>query len=125
MLITGSTRIWLNRKKLLFRMKNCSTGACTKKRLKRLKRLKIEKQFLSFQSDSLFFQNFVILNLNINLQLENNMKNPSHFIGCPGVLNFGMGFVVTLYAAVGFLGYLKYGSATEGSITLNLPVEDM
>lgn len=55
------------------------------------------------------------------MPLENNMKTPTHFIGCPGVLNTGMFFVVLLYTSVGFFGYLKYGDATEASITLNLP----
>lgn len=59
------------------------------------------------------------------MSLENNMKNPSHFIGCPGVLNFGMAFVICLYALVGFFGYLKYGDDVAGSITLSLPVEEM
>lgn len=67
---------------------------------------------------------FALEGIGVVMSLENNMKNPSHFIGCPGVLNFGMGFVVTLYAIFGFLGYLKYGPVTEGSVTLNLPIED-
>ncbi|XP_037034977.1 proton-coupled amino acid transporter-like protein pathetic isoform X2 [Bradysia coprophila] len=67
---------------------------------------------------------FAIEGMGVVMSLENNMKNPTHFIGCPGVLNIGMAFVVTLYATFGFLGFLKYGAATEGSITLNLPVED-
>lgn len=66
---------------------------------------------------------FALEGIGVVMSLENNMKNPSHFIGCPGVLNFGMGFVVSLYAIVGFLGYLKYGKETAGSITLNLPNE--
>ena len=53
------------------------------------------------------------------------MKTPSHFLGCPGVLNFGMTVVVILYTAVGFFGYLQYGEDTKGSITLNLPVTEM
>lgn len=53
------------------------------------------------------------------------MKNPSHFLGCPGVLNFGMAFVVGLYALVGFMGYLKYGEDIQVSITLNLPLEQV
>lgn len=68
---------------------------------------------------------FALEGIGVVMSLENNMKNPSHFIGCPGVLNTGMAFVVTLYASVGFLGYLKYGDETQGSITLNLPVEDV
>jgi len=54
------------------------------------------------------------------MPLENNMKTPTHFIGCPGVLNIGMTAVVTLYSTVGFFGYLKYGEFTAPSITLNL-----
>lgn len=57
--------------------------------------------------------------------MENNMKTPTHFIGCPGVLNIGMTFVVSLYSAVGFFGYLRYGEDVEGAITLNLPKDDM
>lgn len=68
---------------------------------------------------------FALEGIGVVMSLENNMKNPSHFLGCPGVLNFGMAFVVILYATIGFLGYLKYGDKTSVSITLDLPVEDM
>lgn len=68
---------------------------------------------------------FALEGIGVVMSLENNMKTPQNFIGCPGVLNFGMIFVVTLYASVGFLGYLKFGEQTQGSITLNLPVEHM
>ncbi|KAM7358623.1 proton-coupled amino acid transporter-like protein acs isoform 1-T1 [Cochliomyia hominivorax] len=67
---------------------------------------------------------FALEGIGVVMSLENDMKNPSHFIGCPSVLNIGMGVVISLYTLVGFFGYLKYGSATEGSITLNLPVDD-
>lgn len=78
----------------------------------------------------MFFGNviFALEGIGVVMSLENNMKTPQNFIGCPTkaipVLNTGMAFVVLLYTTVGFLGYLKYGAATEGSITLNLPVED-
>lgn len=68
---------------------------------------------------------FALEGIGVVMSLENNMKHPGHFIGCPGVLNTGMGFVVALYAGVGFLGYLKFGEATEASITLNLPNDNM
>ncbi|XP_073996618.1 proton-coupled amino acid transporter-like protein pathetic isoform X2 [Rhodnius prolixus] len=55
------------------------------------------------------------------LPIENSMKTPEHFLGCPGVLNIAMSVVVVLYGCVGFLGYVKFGEETEGSITLNLP----
>jgi solute carrier family 36 (proton-coupled amino acid transporter) len=59
------------------------------------------------------------------MPLENNMKTPRSFLGVFGVLNVGMGGVTIVYILLGFLGYLKYGEATESSITLNLPTEDM
>ncbi|XP_035772552.1 proton-coupled amino acid transporter-like protein pathetic isoform X1 [Anopheles albimanus] len=68
---------------------------------------------------------FALEGIGVVMSLENNMKNPQNFIGCPGVLNTGMSVVVIMYSLVGFLGYLKYGEDTKGSITLNLPVEDV
>lgn len=59
------------------------------------------------------------------MPLENSMKTPQHFIGICGVLNQGMGGVTLVYIMLGFLGYLKYGDITKGSITLNLPTEEM
>lgn len=59
------------------------------------------------------------------MPLENNMKTPRSFLGVFGVLNVGMGGVTIVYILLGFLGYWKYGEATESSITLNLPTEDM
>lgn len=66
---------------------------------------------------------FALEGIGVVMSLENNMKTPTHFIGCPGVLNIGMFFVVLLYALTGFFGYRKYGAETEASITLNLPHE--
>lgn len=68
---------------------------------------------------------FALEGIGVVMSLENNMKQPHHFIGCPGVLNTGMAFVVGMYALVGFLGYLKFGESTEASITLNLPVNEL
>lgn len=67
---------------------------------------------------------FALEGIGVVMPLENNMKTPTHFIGCPGVLNFGMFFVVLLYASTGFFGFLRYGDATQGSITLNLPLDE-
>lgn len=68
---------------------------------------------------------FALECIGVVMSLENVMINPGHFIGCPGVLNFGMAFVTGLFAAVGFLGYLKYGDGVEASVTLNLPIDDV
>jgi len=59
------------------------------------------------------------------LPLENNMKTPKSFGGTFGVLNFAMLLIIIMYVAMGFLGYMKYGSGALGSITLNLPKDEM
>lgn len=51
------------------------------------------------------------------------MKTPKSFGGWFGVLNISMFVITILYAAIGFLGYLKYGPDCEDSISLNLPKE--
>jgi len=48
------------------------------------------------------------------------MKNPNNFNKPLGVLNVGMVIVGTMFVAMGFLSYLKYGDAISGSVTLNL-----
>ena len=62
--------------------------------------------------------------IGVILPLENQMKTPRDMRGWNGVLNTSMTIVTCLYIAVGFFGYLKYGDAVQGSITLNLPVEE-
>lgn len=74
------------------------------------------------------FENFYILNYFFVLQmlpLENEMKTPKAFVGTCGVLNQAMSVIVFLYVGMGFFGYLKYGDSIQGSITLNLPQDDM
>ncbi|XKL67358.1 hypothetical protein PGB90_002849 [Kerria lacca] len=64
--------------------------------------------------------------ISLVLPLENNMRTPQDFGGISGVLNTSMVIVTCLYIGVGFFGYLKYGNAVKvGSITLNLPHEDI
>ena len=45
--------------------------------------------------------------------------------GTGQVLNTGMTIVSCLYIAVGFFGYLRYGEAVTGSITLSLPSDQL
>ncbi|XP_076669235.1 proton-coupled amino acid transporter 2 isoform X3 [Andrena cerasifolii] len=54
------------------------------------------------------------------LPLKNEMKKPSNFNKALGVLNVGMVIVGTMFVAMGFISYLKYGDAVAGSVTLNL-----
>lgn len=53
------------------------------------------------------------------------MKKPGQFTKPFGVLNVGMTIVTSLVLVMGFLGYLKYGDEVEGSLTLNLPQDDV
>lgn len=59
------------------------------------------------------------------MPVENSMRNPNHFLGCPSVLNVTMTIVVALYAILGIFGYLTYGENVLASITLNIPIEEM
>lgn len=67
---------------------------------------------------------FAMEGIGVVMPVENQMKNPQHFLGCPGVLNTAMIVVVALYAIIGFFGYARFDEAVKvGSITLNLPDE--
>ncbi|CAD6197911.1 unnamed protein product [Caenorhabditis auriculariae] len=55
------------------------------------------------------------------LPLENKLKHPRDMNGWTGVLTTGMAFVTIIYTYCGFYGYITYGNAVDGSITLNLP----
>lgn len=59
------------------------------------------------------------------IALENKMKTPKDFLGYCGVLNIGMTVIVFLYILIGFFGYIKYGSDAKGSVTFNLPSDEM
>lgn len=48
------------------------------------------------------------------------MKEPKSFGNACGVLNIGMFSIITLYIGMGLFGYLRYGSAVEGSITFSI-----
>lgn len=54
------------------------------------------------------------------MPIENSMRTPKDYHGLTGVLNTSMCLVACLYCAVAFYGYLKFGDACLGSITLNL-----
>ncbi|XP_006614716.1 proton-coupled amino acid transporter-like protein pathetic [Apis dorsata] len=68
---------------------------------------------------------FAIEGIGVVMPVENSMKNPHHFLGCPSVLNITMTIVVSLYTVLGVFGYLKYMEDIKGSITLNIPTEDI
>lgn len=68
---------------------------------------------------------FALEAIGVILPLENEMKTPKSFGGIVGVLNIAMFVIVLLYIGMGLFGYLNYGSEVAGSITLNLPPQDI
>ncbi|XP_011864105.1 PREDICTED: proton-coupled amino acid transporter 1-like isoform X2 [Vollenhovia emeryi] len=68
---------------------------------------------------------FALEAVGVIIALENNMKTPQGFGGYCGVLNIGMIVIVILYIVMGFFGYIKYGPDAEGSVTFNLPQEEV
>ncbi|XP_047519740.1 proton-coupled amino acid transporter-like protein pathetic [Pieris napi] len=64
---------------------------------------------------------FAMEGIGVVMPVENEMKNPQRFLGCPGVWNTSMVIVISLFGVVGFFGYVQYGDAAKGSVTLNLP----
>ncbi|CAB0000881.1 unnamed protein product, partial [Nesidiocoris tenuis] len=54
------------------------------------------------------------------IPLKNEMKEQSKFAKPLGVLNIGMGIIMSILISMGTIGYWKYGDAVEGSLSLNL-----
>ncbi|KAL3100775.1 hypothetical protein niasHT_021054 [Heterodera trifolii] len=54
------------------------------------------------------------------LPMENKMRFPGEMVSRVGVLSTGMALTAIFDAAVGFLGYAKFGEHIQGSVTLNL-----
>ncbi|CAH2217888.1 jg22910, partial [Pararge aegeria aegeria] len=68
---------------------------------------------------------FAMEGIGVVMPVENEMAKPEQFLGCPGVLNVAMTIVISLYGLVGFFGYIKYGDTVRGSVTLNLPQDEL
>ncbi|XP_076248737.1 proton-coupled amino acid transporter 2 isoform X2 [Calliopsis andreniformis] len=82
-----------------------------------------ERRYIADWHDIPLFFGTVIYSfegITLVLPLKNEMKKPSNFSKPLGVLNVGMVIVGTMFVAMGFISYLKYGNAVAGSVTLNL-----
>ncbi|KAK9701361.1 Transmembrane amino acid transporter protein [Popillia japonica] len=64
---------------------------------------------------------FAFTSVAIVFAVENNMKTPKHFGGWFGIYNRSLAILMTVYIALAFLGYWKFGEDTKSSIALNLP----
>uniref|UniRef100_A0A8D8SD52 Proton-coupled amino acid transporter 4 n=1 Tax=Cacopsylla melanoneura TaxID=428564 RepID=A0A8D8SD52_9HEMI len=80
-----------------------------------------------FKGFALFFGTLMtaVQSIGVIVSLENNMKTPADYRKPFGVFNIGMVFITCLYGFTGLVGYCKYGNATQGSVTLNLPKESI
>lgn len=67
---------------------------------------------------------FALESIGVIMPLENEMKTPRSFMKPCGVLNIAMSVIITMYAALGFFGYIRFGNQIAGSITLNLPNQE-
>lgn len=67
---------------------------------------------------------FALESIGVIMPLENEMKTPRFFMKPFGVLNIAMAIIVTMYAILGFFGYIRFGKDIAGSITLNLPTKE-
>lgn len=68
---------------------------------------------------------FAMEAIGVIMPLKNEMKTPEKFSSMFGVLNASMLPISLLYTVIGFLGYLKYGSDIQPSVTLNLPNDQL
>ncbi|XP_061706761.1 proton-coupled amino acid transporter-like protein CG1139 [Cydia pomonella] len=75
----------------------------------------------------LFFSTvvFAMEGIGVVMPVENEMKKPQHFLRCPSVLYISMSVVISLFTVFGFFGYVQFGDDVKGSITLNLPNNDI
>jgi len=68
---------------------------------------------------------FALEAIGVIMPLENEMKTPKSFGKPLGVLNIGMSTIIFLYLGMGLLGYLTYGKDANGTITLNIPADEI
>ncbi|XP_055378767.1 proton-coupled amino acid transporter-like protein CG1139 [Condylostylus longicornis] len=83
--------------------------------------------FVDISKFPLFFGTtlFALESVGVIIALEQNMETPKDFLGYFGVMNRGAVVVLTLYGVFGFFGYWRYGDDALGSITLNIPKNDV
>ena len=66
-----------------------------------------------------------ISGITVVLPIENKMSDPEAMTAPFGIVNVGLTLLSTFYFAIAFFGYLRFGSESLGSITLNLPHDSL
>ncbi len=59
------------------------------------------------------------------MSLYKAIRDPRQFHRPLGVLNVGLAIIIAFYFSIGFFGYVQFGAAIAGTITVNLPAEPM
>lgn len=68
---------------------------------------------------------FAFEGISVVLPIYTRMHRPEQVGGFFGIINVSYVILLVLYFLVGLLGYLRFGSSSMGSITLNLPQEPL
>ncbi|KAI5729713.1 hypothetical protein M8J76_005684 [Diaphorina citri] len=63
---------------------------------------------------------FALESIAIIVKIEHHMREPKKFRQPIGVFNVGIVLTALLFAITGMCGYMKYGTAAQGSMTLNI-----
>ncbi|XP_030571551.1 glutamate transporter polyphemus-like isoform X3 [Drosophila novamexicana] len=68
---------------------------------------------------------FAVSSVGVMLAIEQKMAKPAQYLGWCGVLARA-GILITVTCVLfGFFGYWRYGDQVEGSVTLNVPTEEV
>ncbi|EDV51350.1 glutamate transporter polyphemus [Drosophila erecta] len=68
---------------------------------------------------------FSITSVGVMLAIEAEMAKPRHYIGWFGVLDRAILLVIISYVSFGIMGYWRYGDELHGSISLNIPTDEV
>lgn len=85
------------------------------------------KNFSTLQQLPIYFGTaiFCFEGIALVLPLQNAIKDPHDFVRPLGVHMVGTILIILIFTGFGFIGYLSYGENVAGSLTLNLPEDDM
>lgn len=68
---------------------------------------------------------FIFEGISVSMSLYKAIRDPRQFHRPLGVLNVGLAIIIAFYFSIGFFGYVQFGAAIAGTITVNLPAEPM